>query len=277
MKVVKVNVTSRGDIDMGHLRKMCEKHKDALAAIMVTYPSTFGVFDESITDICDLVHEFGGQVSAGKKNILGQRVPCFWLSSHVPNSLAARLKTAVPFLPPSPPLTSTPNPPPPRQTRKVYLDGANMNAQSMLCRPGDYGADVSHLNLHKTFCIPHGGGGPGMGPIGVREHLVPFLPQHNLITAPNQGSAGQVSAAPFGSSLITPISWAYIRMMGQEGLRQSSAVAILNANYMAKRLEDHYEIAYRCVWQSQAEMGGGRIWLAGSHPRSLFAKCSVPQ
>lgn len=120
-----------------------------------------------------------------------------------------------------------------------------MNAQSMLCRPGDYGADVSHLNLHKTFCIPHGGGGPGMGPIGVREHLVPFLPGHNLIAAPDQGSGGQVSAAPFGSSLITPISWSYIRMMGSEGLKNSSAVAILNANYMASRLAEHYEIAYR--------------------------------
>ena len=146
-----------------------------------------------------------------------------------------------------------------------------MNAQSMLCRPGDYGADVSHLNLHKTFCIPHGGGGPGMGPIGVREHLVPFLPEHNLVQAPNQGSGGQISAAPFGSSLITPISWSYIRMMGREGLRQSSAVAILNANYMAKRLEDHFEIAYR--WGGGV---GGQLGEANRRTRIALTSTATP-
>eukprot|EP01147_Barroeca_monosierra_P011263 gene11263-3309_t len=186
MKVAKVKVTKAGGIDMDHLRKQCEKFKDDLAAIMVTYPSTYGVFDETIREICETVHGYGGQ---------------------------------------------------------VYLDGANMNAQMMLCRPGDYGADVSHLNLHKTFCIPHGGGGPGMGPIGVKSHLAPFLPGHTL--SPEGHKFRQVSAAPSGSSLITPISWAYIRMMGVEGLRMSSTIAILNANYMANRLKDHYEIVYR--------------------------------
>lgn len=124
-----------------------------------------------------------------------------------------------------------------------------MNAQTMLCRPGDYGSDVSHLNLHKTFCIPHGGGGPGMGPIGVKKHLIPYLPSHSIVTVPNQGISGQVSAAPFGSSLITPISWSYIRMMGREGLKEASAMAILNANYMAARLSKYYEVAYRWVVQ----------------------------
>ena len=135
---------------------------------------------------------------------------------------------------------------------KVYLDGANMNAQVGLCRPGDYGSDVSHLNLHKTFCIPHGGGGPGMGPIGVKAHLAPFLPSHPVIAT---GSAtymgkqakpfGVVSAAPYGSAAILPISWAYIKMMGAHGLRKASQVAILNANYMAKRLESHFDILHR--------------------------------
>lgn len=185
MKVAKVKVTKKGGVDMEHLRQQCEKHKDNLAAIMVTYPSTFGVFDETVREICETVHGYGGQ---------------------------------------------------------VYLDGANMNAQMMLCRPGDYGADVSHLNLHKTFCIPHGGGGPGMGPIGVKSHLARYLPGHVLTAEGHQ--LRQVSASPYGSSLITPISWAYIRMMGAEGLRMSSAVAILNANYMARRLKDYYEVAY---------------------------------
>ncbi|EGD76625.1 glycine decarboxylase multi-enzyme complex P subunit [Salpingoeca rosetta] len=186
MRVAKVRVTKQGDIDMDHLREQCEKHKNNLAAIMITYPSTYGVFDESVREICETVHGYGAQ---------------------------------------------------------VYLDGANMNAQMMLCRPGDYGSDVSHLNLHKTFCIPHGGGGPGMGPIGVKSHLAPFLPGH-VMTAEGH-KFRQVSASPYGSSLIMPISWSYIRMMGAEGLRMSSAVAILNANYMAHRLKDYYEVAFR--------------------------------
>lgn len=159
-----VKVRKNGDIDMEDLQAKCEKHSKDLAAIMVrqlfpndsdhfaqvTYPSTYGVFDESIREICDMVHLHGGQ---------------------------------------------------------VYLDGANMNAQTMLCRPGDYGADVSHLNLHKTFCIPHGGGGPGQGPIGVKAHLAPYLPGHVLISAPNNGRSGQMAASAFGSSLISTISW----------------------------------------------------------------------
>merc|ERR1712070_446724 len=186
MKVVKVKVTKQGEIDMDHLRAQCEKHKDRLASIMITYPSTYGVFDDPVSEICETVHGYGGQ---------------------------------------------------------VYLDGANMNAQMMLCRPGDYGADVSHLNLHKTFCIPHGGGGPGMGPIGVKSHLAPYLPGHVMTAEGHQHR--QVSAAPYGSSLIMPISWSYIKMMGAEGLKKSSVIAILNANYMANRLKEHYEVAYR--------------------------------
>ncbi|KAA8592591.1 hypothetical protein FQN60_018046 [Etheostoma spectabile] len=160
-----------------------DKHKASLAAMMVTYPSTFGVFEEQIRDVCDLIHKNGGQ---------------------------------------------------------VYLDGANMNAQVGLCRPGDYGSDVSHLNLHKTFCIPHGGGGPGMGPIGVKAHLAPFLPSHPVVpmhSGNTSNSLGTISAAPWGSSAILPISWAYIKMMGAKGLLHATEVAILNANYMAKRLE----------------------------------------
>ena len=167
---------------------------------MVTYPSTFGVFEDGIREIGELVHSYG--------------------------------------------------------SAQVYLDGANMNAQVGLCRPGDYGSDVSHLNLHKTFCIPHGGGGPGMGPIGVKKHLIPFLPTHPVIRDPidyltmkyrtgPSSSFGTVSAAPFGSAAILPISWAYVKMMGPEGLRHSSEMAILNANYMAKRLEKDYKILFR--------------------------------
>uniref|UniRef100_A0A8C5LPM4 Glycine cleavage system P protein n=1 Tax=Leptobrachium leishanense TaxID=445787 RepID=A0A8C5LPM4_9ANUR len=191
MKIQPVEVDKNGSIDVGHLRAMVDKHKENLAAIMITYPSTNGVFEEDIGDVCELIHKNGGQ---------------------------------------------------------VYLDGANMNAQVGLCRPGDYGSDVSHLNLHKTFCIPHGGGGPGMGPIGVKKHLSPYLPSHPVIALPQEfdsRSLGTISAAPWGSSAILPISWAYIKMMGAKGLKHATEIAILNANYMAKRLEKHYKILFR--------------------------------
>uniref|UniRef100_A0A8C1M1X0 Glycine cleavage system P protein n=1 Tax=Cyprinus carpio TaxID=7962 RepID=A0A8C1M1X0_CYPCA len=191
MKVQVVEVDKDGNIDVSHLKAMVDKHKANLAAIMITYPSTNGVFEENVNEVCELIHQNGGQ---------------------------------------------------------VYLDGANMNAQVGLCRPGDYGSDVSHLNLHKTFCIPHGGGGPGMGPIGVKQHLAPFLPSHPVVNmqSSNAGSSlGTISAAPWGSSAILPISWAYIKMMGSKGLAHATEVAILNANYMAKRLENHYKILFR--------------------------------
>ena len=179
MRVVVVGCDANGNVDVGDLRAKIGKHADRLAAIMITYPSTHGVFEEAIREICAMVHEAGGQ---------------------------------------------------------VYLDGANLNAQVGLCRPGHYGADVSHFNLHKTFCIPHGGGGPGMGPIGVGAHLVPFLPQ---------ASEGAVSAAPFGSASILPISYAYILLMGGQGLRRATEIAILNSNYIAERLAPHYPVLYR--------------------------------
>ncbi|XP_006740872.1 glycine dehydrogenase (decarboxylating), mitochondrial [Leptonychotes weddellii] len=191
MKIQPVEVDKYGNIDTAHLEAMVDKHKENLAAIMITYPSTNGVFEENIGDVCDLIHQHGGQ---------------------------------------------------------VYLDGANMNAQVGICRPGDFGSDVSHLNLHKTFCIPHGGGGPGMGPIGVKKHLAPFLPSHPIISVkPSEDDrpVGTVSAAPWGSSSILPISWAYIKMMGGKGLKQATEIAILNANYMAKRLEKHYRVLFR--------------------------------
>jgi glycine dehydrogenase len=157
---------------------------------MITYPSTRGVFEESVKDVCKIIHQHGGQ---------------------------------------------------------VYMDGANMNAQVGLCRPGDIGADVCHLNLHKTFCIPHGGGGPGMGPIGVAKHLVDFLPTNPVIAPDNAGdkSIGAISAAPYGSPSILTISWVYIALMGTDGLKRATEIAILNANYMAKRLEGHYPILFK--------------------------------
>jgi glycine dehydrogenase len=188
MKVVVVKNTDAGDIDMADLEAKAKENADTLAALMVTYPSTYGVFDETIRDVCAIVHKFGGQ---------------------------------------------------------VYLDGANMNAMVGLARPGDIGADVCHLNLHKTFCIPHGGGGPGMGPIGVAKHLVDFLPGSPLVTVGGKDSAGVVSAAPWGSSSILPISMMYIDMMGGEGLTEATKVAILNANYVAKRLSAHYPVLYK--------------------------------
>ncbi len=190
MKVVAVKCDKQGNIDVADLQTKAEKHSDNLAALMVTYPSTHGVFEESIAEICDIIHNHGGQ---------------------------------------------------------VYMDGANMNAQVGLCRPGDYGADVCHLNLHKTFCIPHGGGGPGMGPIGVQSHLIPFLPGHPVVSIKEEKSqvTGAVSAAPWGSPSILVISWMYIAMMGTIGLTEATKLAILNANYMAHQLKDSYPILYK--------------------------------
>ncbi|MBD1927929.1 aminomethyl-transferring glycine dehydrogenase [Trichocoleus sp. FACHB-90] len=190
MKVVPVNCDTQGNVDLDDLKAKAQKHKSELAALMVTYPSTHGVFEEPIREICDVIHANGGQ---------------------------------------------------------VYMDGANMNAQVGLCRPGDFGADVCHLNLHKTFCIPHGGGGPGMGPIGVAPHLVPFLPGHSVVKmdANNPKSMGAVSAAPWGSASILTISWMYIAMMGGAGLTDATKVAILNANYIARRLESYYPVLYK--------------------------------
>lgn len=191
MKIEPIRVSStNGSIDVEHVREKVEEHKHDLSCLMITYPSTNGMFEETVSDICDLVHKNGGQ---------------------------------------------------------VYLDGANMNAQVGLCRPGDYGSDVSHLNLHKTFCIPHGGGGPGMGPIGVKRHLAPFLPSHPIINPLEDSSQsfGVVSAAPYGSSAILPISWAYIKMMGTRGLKRATQIAILNANYMSERLAKHYKTLFK--------------------------------
>jgi glycine dehydrogenase len=187
MKVVAIACDADGNIDLADLAAKAEAHRDQLSALMVTYPSTHGVFEEGIKDICAIVHAHGGQ---------------------------------------------------------VYMDGANMNAQVGLCRPGDFGADVCHLNLHKTFCIPHGGGGPGVGPIGVAPHLVPFLPSHPVIPMAGDQAIGPVSAAPWGSSSILPISWMYIALMGPDGLTHATQIAILNANYIARRLEGHYPILY---------------------------------
>ena len=187
MKVVAVKCDREGNIDIKDLQTKAEKHKEDLAALMVTYPSTHGVFEPEIKDICAVIHQFGGQ---------------------------------------------------------VYMDGANMNAQVGLCRPGDFGADVCHLNLHKTFCIPHGGGGPGVGPIGVVAHLVPFLPATSLDETDSK-SIGAISAAPWGSASILTISWMYIAMMGAKGLTDASKVAILNANYMTKRLEPYYPVLFK--------------------------------
>ncbi len=202
-RVVAVANDPQGNVDLEDLKKKAAEHAKNLGALMVTYPSTYGVFEEHIREICEVVHQHGGQ---------------------------------------------------------VYMDGANMNAQVGLCRPGDIGADVCHLNLHKTFCIPHGGGGPGMGPIGVAKHLAPFVPGHPVfkpsevladsrhergVDNAGTGGVGPVSAAPFGSASILPISWVYIALMGAAGLKRATEVAILNANYMANRLEGHYAILFR--------------------------------
>jgi glycine dehydrogenase len=189
MKVVVVKSTDDGAVDLDDLRGQCETHADDLAAIMVTYPSTHGAYEDTISDLCAIVHEHGGQ---------------------------------------------------------VYIDGANLNALLGYARPGAFGGDVSHLNLHKTFCIPHGGGGPGVGPVGVREHLAPYLPSHPMHPeSEKRAGIGPISAAPYGSAGILPISWAYVRMMGGEGLTRATAVAVLAANYVATRLEDHFPVLYR--------------------------------
>jgi len=187
MQVVVVRCDEKGNIDVADLRAKAGEHRDRLAALMVTYPSTHGVFEESIKELCSIVHENGGL---------------------------------------------------------VYMDGANMNAQVGLCRPAELGADVCHINLHKTFCIPHGGGGPGMGPIVVAQHLAPFLPGHPVVPTGGENAIGPVSAAPYGSANIVLISWAYIALMGSAGLTEATKMAILNANYMAKRLEAHFPILY---------------------------------
>jgi len=186
MKVTVVSCDQNGNINLDDLKEKVEKHSDNLAAIMITYPSTHGVFEEAVREVCDIVHQHGGQ---------------------------------------------------------VYLDGANLNAMVGLCAPGEFGGDVSHLNLHKTFAIPHGGGGPGVGPIGVREHLKPFLPGHSL-ESPESGTVGPVSAAPWGSAGILPITWSYIALLGREGLTQATKIAILNANYIAAHLAPHFPILY---------------------------------
>ena len=188
MSVVVVKTDESGNIDVGDLEEKAKANADKLAALMVTYPSTHGVFEEEIKKICQIVHEHGGQ---------------------------------------------------------VYMDGANMNAQVGLCRPGDIGADVCHLNLHKTFCIPHGGGGPGMGPIGVAAHLAKYLPAKPVVEERSKDAVGAVSAAPWGSASILLISWAYIQMMGGEGLTEATKVAILNANYVAHRLGKHFPVVYQ--------------------------------
>ena len=194
MKVVTVESDDKGNIDIDDFKKKADKHKDVLAATMITYPSTFGVFEEGVKDIIDIVHSRGGQ---------------------------------------------------------VYMDGANMNAQVGLCSPGNIGADVCHLNLHKTFCIPHGGGGPGVGSIGVAKHLAPFLPGHGVVPCSGEGDnvamseEYAVASAPYGSAGILPISWMYIHMLGNDGLTAATQHAILNANYMAGRLEGHFDVLYK--------------------------------
>jgi glycine dehydrogenase len=187
MRVVVVACDEAGNVDLGHLRAKVDQHAERLAAIMLTYPSTHGVFEVDIQEICGAVHDAGGQ---------------------------------------------------------VYVDGANLNAMVGLAKPGRFGSDVSHLNLHKTFCIPHGGGGPGVGPIGVREHLVPFLPNHPVVPAGPETGPGPISGAPWGSAGILPISWAYVRLMGPDGLLKATEHAILAANYLAARLRDHFPVLY---------------------------------
>ncbi|KAF9086505.1 glycine decarboxylase subunit P [Mortierella sp. GBA35] len=187
MEVVPVKCLANGNLDLADLKAKAAKYSDRLSAFMVTYPSTFGVFEDTVTDACEIIHSNGGQ---------------------------------------------------------VYMDGANMNAQIGLTSPGHIGADVCHLNLHKTFCIPHGGGGPGMGPIGVKSHLAPYLPGHPVLATGGDKAIGPISAAPHGSASILPISWAYVKMMGGEGIKNATEIALLNANYMAHRLGKHYKVLF---------------------------------
>ena len=189
MRVVVVKANDDGSVDLDDLRAQCEAHAEDLAAIMVTYPSTHGAYEDTITDLCKIVHDHGGQ---------------------------------------------------------VYVDGANLNALLGYAKPGEFGGDVSHLNLHKTFCIPHGGGGPGVGPVAVRAHLAPYLPSHGMHPDPaKREGIGPISAAPYGSAGILPISWAYVRLMGAEGLTRATASAVLSANYVAARLGEHFPVLYR--------------------------------
>jgi glycine dehydrogenase len=188
LRVVPIACDAYGNVDLEDLAGKAKAHSEKLAALMVTYPSTHGVFEPHIREICDHVHRHGGQ---------------------------------------------------------VYLDGANLNAQVGLCRPGLYGADVCHLNLHKTFCIPHGGGGPGVGPIAVATHLLPYLPGHPFASCGGEKGIGAISASPFGSAGILPISWMYLRMMGSDGLRHASSIAMLSANYIAHRLNPFYPVLFK--------------------------------
>ena len=189
MRVVVVKAAADGSVDLDDLREQCDAHSDDLAGIMVTYPSTHGAYEDGISELCEIVHQHGGQ---------------------------------------------------------VYVDGANLNALLGYAKPGEFGGDVSHLNLHKTFCIPHGGGGPGVGPVAVREHLAPYLPSHPMHPDPDRREGiGPISAAPYGSAGILPISWAYVAMMGGEGLTRATAVAVLSANYVAKRLGEHFPVLYK--------------------------------
>lgn len=188
MKVIVVDCDDHGNVDLSDLKKKTEEYKDSLSALMITYPSTHGVFEADVKEYCSLVHQAGGQ---------------------------------------------------------VYLDGANLNAMVGLAKPCEIGGDVCHMNLHKTFCIPHGGGGPGVGPIGVAKHLTPFLPDHNVISFKQDEAIGAISAAPLGSASILPISWSYIAMMGEEGVKNATEVAILNANYIAKKLQDSFPVLYK--------------------------------
>ena len=187
MKVVPISCDKKGNIDLKDLGEKASKHSNELAAIMITYPSTHGVFETTVTEVCKIIHDHGG---------------------------------------------------------KVYIDGANLNAMVGLCKPGEFGGDVSHLNLHKTFCIPHGGGGPGVGPIGVVKDLAPHLPSDPLAYEPLSKNVGPVSATNFGSASILPISWMYIQMMGASGLRKATQIAILSANYIAQKLTPHFKILY---------------------------------
>ncbi|MDH3296537.1 MAG: aminotransferase class V-fold PLP-dependent enzyme, partial [Acidimicrobiia bacterium] len=187
MRVVVVACDDDGNVDVDDLETKIDEHGNTVAALMITYPSTHGVYEHTVGEVCRMVHEAGGQ---------------------------------------------------------VYTDGANLNALLGVAKPGHFGSDVSHLNLHKTFCIPHGGGGPGVGPVAVREHLAPYVPGHPVVEIENTGTVGAVSAAPYGSAGILPISWMYLQMMGPAGLRQATEAAVLAANYIAHRLGDHYPVLY---------------------------------